>query len=152
MAATANAAGKTNVLRHDGNAFGMNGTEVGVLEESNQESLCSLLESCNGGSLKSNVVLVGSGNFPNETLEGQFADKEFCGFLVSANFAQCNRPRSKTVRSFDYSARIGGFLGFRDAAGDFVSGRFAGGLFGTGHVNLESTEENDWSQSCFDGV
>ena len=42
---SADSAGQLNVLRHDGDSLGMDGTQVGVLKETNEVSLASFLKS-----------------------------------------------------------------------------------------------------------
>ena len=42
---SADSAGQLNVLGHDGDALGMDGTQVGVFKESNQVSFASFLKS-----------------------------------------------------------------------------------------------------------
>ena len=48
-ALTADATSQLHVLGHDGNPAGMNGTEVSVLEKSNQECFTGLLQSHHSG-------------------------------------------------------------------------------------------------------
>ena len=45
---TSDSSGELHVLWHDGNSLGVDGTEVGVLEESNHVGLSSLLEGEDG--------------------------------------------------------------------------------------------------------
>ena len=51
------AAGQLDVLGHDGDTFGVDGAQVGVLEESDKVSFRCFLESLDGGSLESQVSL-----------------------------------------------------------------------------------------------
>ena len=51
------AAGELDVLGHDGHTLGMDGAQVGVLEERDQVRLGGFLESQDGGALESQVVL-----------------------------------------------------------------------------------------------
>jgi hypothetical protein len=73
---SADAACQLNVLRHDSDTLGVNGTQVGVLEESNQVSLGRFLQSQDSSGLETEIGLEILGNFANETLEGRLADQE----------------------------------------------------------------------------
>ena len=44
---TADSAGKLDVLWHDGDTLGVNGTQVGIFEKTNQVGLASFLKSHN---------------------------------------------------------------------------------------------------------
>ena len=54
------AAGELNVLGHDGDALGVDGAEVGVLEEADQVRLGGLLQGEDGGGLETQVRLAGT--------------------------------------------------------------------------------------------
>lgn len=49
---TTDAASQLDVLRHDGDTLGVDGAQVGVLEEANQVCFGRLLESHDGGALE----------------------------------------------------------------------------------------------------
>ena len=55
--------GQLDVLGHDGDTLGMDGTQVGVLKQTNQVSLTSLLEGHDSRGLESEVSLEILGNF-----------------------------------------------------------------------------------------
>ena len=65
-----------NVFRHDGNALGVDGAEVGVLEEADHVGFGGLLEGEHGGGLESEVLLEGRGDIADKSLEGELADEE----------------------------------------------------------------------------
>ena len=69
--------GQLNILGHDGDPLGMDGAEVGVLEETNQVGLASLLESHHGGALEAEVGLEVLSDLPDETLERKLERKGF---------------------------------------------------------------------------
>ena len=75
-ALTTDAAGELNVLGHDGDTLGVDGAEVGVLEETNEIGLRGLLEGSNGSSLEAEVGLEVLGDLTDEALEGELADEE----------------------------------------------------------------------------
>ena len=60
----------------------MDGAEVGVLEETNQVGLASLLKSHHSRALEPQVSLEVLGNLTDETLERQLADEQFSRLLV----------------------------------------------------------------------
>jgi hypothetical protein len=74
-------AGKLDVLGHDGDTLGMNGTQVGVLKEINQGSLRGLLESHGSRELEAEVSLEILGNFTDKVLEWKLPDKKFSRLL-----------------------------------------------------------------------
>lgn len=57
VALTAEAAGELDVLGLDGDALGVNGAEVGVLEEGDEVGLDRLLESADGRRLEAEIGL-----------------------------------------------------------------------------------------------
>jgi hypothetical protein len=57
VALTAEAAGELDVLRLDGDTLGVDGAQVGVLEERDEVRLDGLLKSANGGRLEAEVGL-----------------------------------------------------------------------------------------------
>jgi hypothetical protein len=68
----------------------VNGTQVGVLKESNQVSLSSLLQGKDGRSLETQVVLEILSNLTNKTLERELADQEVRRLLVTTNLTKSN--------------------------------------------------------------
>jgi histone H3 len=62
VALTAKAAGELDVLGLDGNTLGVDGAQVGVLEEGDEVGLDRLLESTDGGGLEAEVALEVLGN------------------------------------------------------------------------------------------
>ena len=78
----ADPSGQLNILGHDGHPLGVDGTEVGVLKESHQVSLTSLLESHHSRALEPQVSLEVLSNLTDKTLEGQLADEQLSGLLV----------------------------------------------------------------------
>ena len=75
-ALSADAAGELNVLGHDGDTLGVDGAQVGVLEEANEVGLSSLLEGKNGRALESKITLEVLGDLTHETLEGELANEQ----------------------------------------------------------------------------
>ena len=97
-ALTTDAAGELDVLWHDGHTLGVDGSQVGVLEQTNQVCLSGLLQSQNGGALEAEVGLEILSNLTHQTLEGQLADEQLSGLLVLADLTQGHGTRAVSVR------------------------------------------------------
>ena len=135
-ALSADAAGKLNILRHDGYPLGVDGAQVGVLEETDEVGLRSLLEGENGGSLEAKVALEILRNLTDETLEGELADEQVGRLLVPTDLLEGDSSGAVTVVLLDAAGGRGGLasgLGSELLAGCLASGGLAGGLLGTGH-------------------
>ena len=100
-----NSARELHVLREDGDALGVNGAKVGVLEESNKICLSCLLKGSNGSTLEAKIGLHFLGNLANEALKGKLADEQLCGLLKTANLAQRNDAGAITMGLFDTSLK-----------------------------------------------
>ena len=134
------AAGKLDVLGHDGDTLGMDGAQVGVLKETNQVSLRGLLEGHDSGGLETEVSLEVLGNFSDKALEGQLADEKLGGLLVTPDLTESNCAWAITMGLLDSSCgrgRLASSLGGQLLPGGFASGRFASGLLGTGHFEFQ---------------
>ena len=100
---------------HDGDSLGVNGAQVGVLEEGNEVSLSSFLESKHSRALESELLLELMGDFSDESLEGELSDEEISGFLVFSDFPEGDCSGFEAVgfldSSGDWGALPGDFLG-----------------------------------------
>ena len=117
----------------------MDGAKVGVLKETNEVSLRSLLKGHDGRALEAEVGLEVLGNLTDETLEGELADEELSGFLVSPDLTESDGSGPVAVRFLHASGGGGGFasgLGGQLLPRGFATGGFTGGLLGTGHFFL----------------
>ena len=122
---SSDSAGKLDILGHDGHSLGVDGAKIGVLEESNQVSLSSLLQSKDGRSLEAKIALVVLGDLTNKALEGQLADEELSGLLVSSDLSESYGTRAEAVGLLDTSGgggRLASCLG-----GELLSGGLASG-------------------------
>ena len=70
---TTEAAGELDVLALDGDTLGVDGAQVGVLEEGDEVRLDGLLEGTDGGGLEAEVGLEVLGDFTNLCPSGQHA-------------------------------------------------------------------------------
>jgi hypothetical protein len=100
-ALTTEAAGELDVLALDGDTLGVDGAEVGVLEEGDEVGLDRLLESADGGGLEAEVRLEVLSNLTDKALEGQLADKELSGLLVATDLTESDGTRLVAVGLLD---------------------------------------------------
>ena len=138
-ALTTDSAGELHVLGHDGDALGVDGAEVGVLEEANHVSLRGLLEGEDGGALETELGSVLRGDLADEALEGQLADEELGALLEAADLAESDGARSEAVGLLDAGGGGVGLLG-SSLVGDVLAGVLgagvlAGSLLGAGHCD-----------------
>ena len=130
------AASKLDVLGHDGHSLGMDGAQVGVLEEADQVSLRGLLKGHDSGGLEAQVGLEVLGNLTNETLEGQLPDEELGALLVTTDLTESNGSGPVTMGLLDSSCsrgRLASSLGGQLLARGLASGRLTSGLLCTCH-------------------
>ena len=133
---TTDAAGQLDVLGHDGHTLGVDGTQVGVLKESNEVSLTGLLEGHDSRALESEVSLEVLGDLTDKTLEGELADQELSGLLVTSDLPQGDSSRPVPVRLLDSSCgrgRLASSLGSKLLPRGLASSGLPGSLLGTGH-------------------
>ena len=81
----------------------MDGSEVGVLEQTNEVSLGGLLEGQNSARLESEVGLEVLGNLSDQSLEGKLADQQLSALLVASDLSERNSTRSVSVGLLDSS-------------------------------------------------
>ena len=122
----------------------MDGAQVGVLEETDEVGLGSLLKGKDGRSLEAKVALEVLGDLANETLEGELADEQVGGLLVATDLTESDGSWAVTVGLLDASGGGGGLasgLGGELLAGGLAPGGLAGGLLGTSHVDGGGVDE-----------
>ena len=91
-------AGQLDVLGHDGHTLGMDGAQVGVLEESDEVGLAGFLQSHDSGALKSKIGLEILGDLTHQTLERQFPDEKLRALLVTTDLAEGDSSRPVSMR------------------------------------------------------
>ena len=122
----------------------MDGAQVGVLEQTDQVGLASLLQGHDGRGLESKVSLEVLGDFSDKTLEGQLADEQLSGFLVPPDLSQGHGSGPVSVGLLDASGSRGalaGSLGGELLARSLTSSGFTCSLLRTCHG---SREYNNW--------
>ena len=125
-----------DILGHDGDSLGVDGTKVGVLEETDEVSFRGFLESEDGGGLESELLVERLGDFSNESLEWELSEEEISGLLISSDFSEGDGTWSESVWFFDTTSGSGGFSGGLSGEGllgGFSRGRFSSGLLSSGH-------------------
>ena len=133
---TTDAAGKLDVLGHDGHTLGVDGSQVGILEETDEVSLSSLLEGEHSGGLETEIGLEILSNLTNKALEGELADEQLSGLLVFTDLTESHGTGPVTMGLLDATSSRGGFasgLGGQLLPGGLASGGLASSLLGTSH-------------------
>ena len=136
-------AGQLDVLGHDGDALGVDGAEVGILEESDQVGLGRLLQSHDGGALEAEIGLEVLGNLADETLKGELADEKLGRLLITPDLTKSHGSGPVTMGLLDASGgggRFTGSLGSELLPRCLSTSGFTGSLLGTGHVDRLSGE------------
>lgn len=105
------AAGQLDVLGLDGDTLGVDGAQVGVLEQGDEVGLNGLLQGTDGGALEAQVGLEVLGDLANQTLEGQLADQKLGGLLVATDLTQSDGTGLVAVRLLDTSGGGSGLAG-----------------------------------------
>ena len=142
------AAGELDVLGHDGDTLGVDGAQGGVLKETNEVSLRGLLEGHDGRGLESEVSLEVLGDLPDKALEGQLADEELSGLLVSPDLTESHSSGPVSVgllHSSGGGGRFPGSLGGQLLPGSLSSGGLTGSLLGTSHCDSSNDTDAELS-------
>ena len=136
-----NAAGKLDILGHDGDSLGMDGTQVGVFKETDKVSLGCLLQGHDSWRLEAKVCLEILGNFSHKALEGQLSDQQFSGFLVTTDLTKSYGTRPVTMGFLHSSCSrswLAGSLGGKLLSWGLPTSRFTGSLLCTSHRDLKN--------------
>ena len=98
---TADSAGELDVFGHDCDTFGVDSAQVGVLKQTNKVGLASFLKGHHGGALETQVGFEILSDLADQTLEGQLADQQLRGFLVSPDLTKSHGTGPVTMRFLD---------------------------------------------------
>merc|ERR1719305_1133798 len=107
--------GQLDVLGHDGDPLGVDGAEVGVLEETHEVGLTGLLESHDSGALKAEVGFEVLSDLPDEALEWKLADEQLGGLLVATDLPESHSAGAVPVGLLHTSGGGGGLPGCSSA-------------------------------------
>jgi len=135
--------GKLDILGLNGDTLGVDGTQVGILEERDKVSLNGFLEGTDGRGLEAEVRLEVLSDLTNQTLEGELSDQELGGLLVTSDLTESDGTWLIPVGLLDTTS-VGGV---GDLTGDLrchlhlldllawclTTGGFTGSLLGAGH-------------------
>ena len=138
---TTDTSGQLDVLGHDGDTLGVDGAQVGVLEETYQVSLGGFLKGHDSRGLEAEISLEVLGDFTDQALEGQLPDEELSALLVTTDLTEGDGSGPVTMGFLDTSCSRGGLassLGGELLAWGLASGRFTGGLLGTSHDDSQT--------------
>ena len=75
----------------------MDGAQVGIFEQADEVGLDGFLKSTDGRGLEAEIGFEVLSDFTDQTLEGQFADQEFGGFLVATDFSESDGTWKKRM-------------------------------------------------------
>jgi len=98
-------ASELDILWHNGDTLGVDGTQVGVLKQSNEVSFTGLLESSNSSRLEPEISFEVLSDFSHETLEGQLPDEKLSRLLVSSDLTESDGSWPVSVGLLDSSGR-----------------------------------------------
>ena len=130
--------GQLDVLGHDSHTLGVDGAQVGVLKESNEVGFAGLLQGSDGRALEPQIGLEVLGDFTNQTLEGELADKQLSGFLVAPDLTKSDGTGLVAVGLLHTS---GGWCALASSLSGqllpwgLASSRLASSLLGTSHCS-----------------
>ena len=130
------AASELDILWHDGHTLCVDGTKVGILEESYQVGFAGLLEGHHGGTLEPKVGLEVLSNLTDQSLERELPQQKFCRFLVSTDLTKSDGSWPISVRLLDTPggrSTLTGSFGSQLLSGSLSSGRFTCGLLCSSH-------------------
>ena len=147
------AAGKLDVLGHDGDTLGMDGAQVGVLKKTNEVGLASLLKGHDSRALEAEVSLEVLGNLTDKALEGQLADEELSRLLVSPDLTEGNSSWPVPVGLLDSTGgrgRLSCSLGSKLLPWGLATSWFSCCLLGTSHCERsDDTDLGTWFAALF---
>lgn len=130
-------ASQLDILRHDGDPLGVDGAQVGILEETYEIGFAGLLEGHDGRALEPQIGLEVLGDLPHQPLEREFPDEQLGTFLVSPDFPEsdCSGPIPvRLLYTPGCRSTLPGGFGSQLLPWSFASCRFPSGLLGTGHL------------------
>ncbi|CAL9098897.1 unnamed protein product, partial [Musa textilis] len=101
------AAGELDVFGHDSHPLGVDGAEIGILEEPHEIGLGSLLQRRHSRALEAQVGLEVLGDLTDQTLERQLPDEQLRALLVLTDLPQSHRPGAEAMWLLHAASRRG---------------------------------------------
>jgi hypothetical protein len=130
------ATGKLDVLGEDGDALGVDGAQVGVLEETHEVRLRGLLQRHDRRGLEAQVRLEVLRNLADKALERELAEEKLRRLLVATDLTESDGARPVAMgllHTASGGGRLARSLGGQRLAGSLASGGLTRGLLGTSH-------------------
>ena len=143
---TTDATCQLDILGHDGDPLGVDGADVGVLEQPHQVSLACLLNGHDSRSLEAKISLEILGDFPDEPLEWPLPQQQFSCLLVPPDLPQCNSARPEPVWLLHPSSSRGTLscsFGSQLLPWCFASSGLASSLLGSCHADNFLANDNE---------
>ena len=132
-------ASQLDIFGHNGDPLGVNGAQVGVLEETDQIGLGGLLQGADSRRLEAEVGLEVLSDLPHEALERKLPDEKLGRLLVSSDLPESHSAGPESVRLLDAPggrSSLPGCLGGELLPRSLASCGLASGLFGPRHLKL----------------
>ena len=90
--------GQLNVFGHNSDSLGVNGAQVRIFKKTNQISFTRFLKSHHSRTLEAYIGLDILSDFTHKAQEGQPADHQLGGFLVTTDLTKSDCSRPVTMR------------------------------------------------------
>ena len=117
---TTDAASQIDVLLHDSDSRGVDGTKIGIFKETSEIALSCLLKSEKSLRLESQLTVDAIANAPNKALEWSFGQEKISDLLVPLDLSKCNCARSPAHlllhATLSRGSLLDGLLGLDSAA------------------------------------
>ena len=134
-ALSTDAAGELDVLGHDGDALGVDGAEVGVLEDADDVGLGGFLEGQKGLRLEPELMIHIGGDSPDQTLEGRLREEHVDRLLIPLDLTEDNGTGPVLMLPLLHAAGGGSGLLNGFGGGDLLCGGLGLGCdFSLGHL------------------
>jgi len=127
---------KLDILGHDGDTLGVNSAQVGVLKQTHKVGLRGFLQGTDGSALETQIGLEVLSDLTNQTLEGQLADQQLSGLLVTTDLTKGDSTGPVTMGLLDTTGgwcRLTGSLGGQLLTRSLASGGLTRSLLRTSH-------------------
>ena len=117
---TTDAASQIDVLLHDSDSRGVDGTKIGIFKETSEIALSCLLKSEKSLRLESQLTVDAITNAPNKALEWSLGQEKISDLLVPLDLSECNCARSPAHlllhATLSRGSLLDGLLGLDSAA------------------------------------
>ena len=130
------ATGQLHVLGHNSHTLGVDGAEVGILEQADEVGLAGFLKSHDGRRLEAKIGLEILGNLTHETLKRRTTNEKLGGLLVLADLAKSDSAGAEAGLLAGLGL-IASSFGGKLLARSLGASALASGLLGSRHVLIE---------------